>query len=159
MECTARFSVASGMEVTCIVNNDFTGSGITSIRYNVNDQGEEEGKDCQLLTSCSHNHSCSDVSRLATPLETDSCYILDLLVYFYTVSYTPLWLTSTASSVPTFVIGTDKFRNGRNRVVVDITHSVYGSARVPMDIDLNIPSTPPPPRMYTTLRQSNTNTV
>jgi hypothetical protein len=49
VECTARFSLLAGMEVTCVINNDFTGNGITSIRYNVNDQGEEEGKEVLVM--------------------------------------------------------------------------------------------------------------
>ena len=43
VECTARFNSAVGMQVTCIVNSDFTGNGITSIRYSINDQEQEEG--------------------------------------------------------------------------------------------------------------------
>ena len=56
---------------------------------------------------------------------------------------------STATSIPTFVIGVEKFSNGRNRIVIDITHSQHGTASISMDIpNLNIPVTPPPPRMY-----------
>jgi hypothetical protein len=93
VECTTRFSSVTGMEVTCIVNNDTTGSGITSICYNVNNQGELE-----------------------------------------------------ADSIPTFTIGVDQFQNGENRVVITIKHSAYRPATIPIDLNVQIaPTTPPPP--------------
>ena len=51
VECTARFSLLDGMEITCIINNDFTGNGITSIRYNINNLGVEEGREVTLLVT------------------------------------------------------------------------------------------------------------
>ena len=60
---------------------------------------------------------------------------------------------STASDIPTFVIDPDEFQNGANRLVIEITHTDYGTATVPMDFNLNIPTTtapttPPPPRTF-----------
>ncbi|CAI8006295.1 hypothetical protein GBAR_LOCUS4634, partial [Geodia barretti] len=39
LNCNGRFTFVDGMTVSCTVDDDPTGEGITSIVYNVNNQG------------------------------------------------------------------------------------------------------------------------
>ena len=44
VECTGRYNPSIGLEVTCLIDDDVTGNGITSIIYQVNGQGEHNGE-------------------------------------------------------------------------------------------------------------------
>ena len=130
VECTARFNSAVGMQVTCIVNSDFTGNGITSIRYSINDQEQEEG-----------------IIQITTFPITSNNKIFHLQLYTSKILIITSLFFFTASSIPTFFLGIERFRNGRNRIVLQISHAEHGTGTVAMDLDLSIPvpTTPPPP--------------
>ena len=44
MRCSGRYTPGEGLKLTCTVDGDSTGEGITSVVYNANDQGLELGE-------------------------------------------------------------------------------------------------------------------
>ena len=56
MRCSGRYTPGEGLELTCTVDGDSTGEGITSIVYNVNTQGLELGEKVLLNSTANDSH-------------------------------------------------------------------------------------------------------
>ena len=54
MRCSGKYTPGEGLELTCTVDGDSTGEGITSIVYNVNTQGLELGEKVLLNSTANY---------------------------------------------------------------------------------------------------------